>query len=71
MNELIFNGKAISEFGAFYDSHQAFNIPERDVEYVEILGRDGDLIIDNDRFKNIEINFLATFRQTSFRNTVT
>lgn len=57
MNELIFNGKRLSEFGAFYDSHQAFNTPERDLEYVEILGRDGDLIIDNDRFKNIEINF--------------
>lgn len=57
MNELIFNGKRLSEFGAFYDSHQAFNTPERELEYVEILGRDGDLIIDNDRFKNIEINF--------------
>lgn len=56
MNELSYKNKRLSEFGTFYDSHQSFGTPERDVEYVEILGRNGDLIIDNDRYKNIEIN---------------
>lgn len=70
MNELTYNGKKLSEFGVYYDSHPAYGSPERDVEMVEIAGRNGSLIIDNDRFRNIDLsfpcycpsNFLAQYR---------
>lgn len=65
MNELTYNGKNFSEFGAFYDSHSAFDSPERDVEMVEVYGRNGDYIIDNDRFRNIEVTF-PCYINTSF-----
>ena len=70
MNEITYNGKNLSDFGVYYDSHSAFGSPERDVELVEVAGKDGALIIDNDRFKNIDLtfpcyintNFLAQYR---------
>ena len=70
MNEITYNGKNLSDFGVYYDSHSAFGSPERDVELVEVAGKNGALIIDNDRFRNIDLtfpcyintNFLAQYR---------
>lgn len=36
-----------------------FNAPERDIETVEIPGRNGDLTIDNGRWKNITVTYPA------------
>ena len=52
-----------------------FNAPERDVDTIEIPGRNGDLLIDKGRFKNITVEYtvycyaddLETFR-TQLRN---
>jgi len=52
-----------------------FNAPERDVDTIEIPGRNGDLLIDKGRFKNITVEYtvycyaddLDTFR-TQLRN---
>ena len=57
MNELTYGNKNLSDFGAYYDSHSAFGSPERDVELVEVAGKNGALIIDNDRYRNIELTF--------------
>ena len=57
MNELSYGNKNLSDFGAFYDSHSSFGSPERDVELVEVAGKNGALIIDNDRYRNIELTF--------------
>lgn len=35
----------------------AFNAPERDVSVISIPGRNGDLIIDNGRYKNIKVEY--------------
>lgn len=39
-------------FGAYLASSTMFDAPERDVSAVEVPGRNGNLIIDNHRFKN-------------------
>lgn len=57
MNELTYGTKNLSEFNTFYDSHSSFGSPERDVELVEVAGKNGALIIDNDRYRNIDISF--------------
>lgn len=54
MSTLSFNGKPFSDFNAFYDGSELFSIPEKDLTFYEIPGRNGDLTISNDRFKNIE-----------------
>lgn len=52
-------GKRSRDFGIYISGSGSFNAPERDVTMVSIPGRDGDLTIDNGRFKNISIVYPA------------
>ena len=54
---LIFNGKDLREFGVHVSGEGTFTAPERDVEYVSIPGRDGDLLVDNGRFLNAPASY--------------
>ena len=54
---LSFNGKDLREFGLHISGDGTFTAPSRDVEYVTIPGRDGDLIIDNGRFLNVTVSY--------------
>lgn len=51
------------------DNSQIFVTPPRDVEFIQVPGRNGDLSIDNGRYENIEVVFRVsvdntdTFRQ--------
>lgn len=52
-----FNGKRTDQFTKyplFIQSKPNIQIPERDVEMIEIPGRSGELIFDKKRFKNIK-----------------
>lgn len=60
-----FNGKDFAEFGVFVDESKAFGSPEKDYELVEIMGRNGNLSISNDRFKDITLPF-PCFIRTGF-----
>lgn len=57
MHAFEFNGKSSSVFGVYISGGGTYDAPERDVEFMSIPGRSGDLIIDNGRFKNIEIEY--------------
>ena len=57
MDELTYNGRQFSEFNTFFDGSKAFGTPEKDYELVEIMGRNGNLSIYNDRFKDITLPF--------------
>lgn len=48
-----------NQFGVWISGEGTFNAPERDIEFVEIPGRSGDLILENNRFRNIEITYPA------------
>lgn len=48
---LIFGGECSKDFGLYISGSGAFNAPERDIETVEVPGRNGSLIIDNGRYK--------------------
>lgn len=48
----IFNGKSSLDFSAIVDGNQTFKGAERDVEHFEVPGMNGDLTIDNGRFKS-------------------
>lgn len=54
---LTFNGKDLREFGVHVSGENTFSAPERDVEFISIPGRSGDLIQDNGRFLNQTISY--------------
>ena len=78
VNSITFGGVNSADYGIYIGGEGTFNAPVRDVEMVEVPGRNGNLIIDNGRFENIEVKYtainqepnLATFRTTlaAFRN---
>lgn len=48
------------QFGIEVSSGGTYNAPDRDVEKISIPGRNGDLILDNERFNNIQIEYPAS-----------
>ncbi len=47
----MYNGKSSTEFGIRIYNEMVLSVPERDMTTVEVMGRDGDLTIDNKRLK--------------------
>ena len=54
---LTFNGRDLREFGVHVSGEKTFSAPERDVEFISIPGRNGDLIQDNGRFLNRTVSY--------------
>lgn len=53
MNHLIYNGTDFATFGAQIVESDFLKGAERDVSSFSVLGRSGDLLVDNNRFKNL------------------
>lgn len=66
MNYFIYAGKSSREYGIYISGEQTFSAPERDIKKIEIPGRNGELTIDNGRFKNIDVTYPA-FIRTDFK----
>ena len=58
----MYKGKCSKDFGLYISGSGTFNAPERDVELVEIPGKNGALVLDNGRFKNIAVTYPAFIR---------
>lgn len=56
-NALEFDGINSLDYGIYITGEAVYNAPERDVERVEVAGRNGEVIIDNGRWKNIEMTY--------------
>jgi len=56
---IVFNHKSLADFGVYISGKGVFNAPERDSELVEIPGRNGELTLDNGRYKNISLTYPA------------
>lgn len=70
MNGLTFGGINSLDYGIYISGEAVFNAPARDVEMLQIPGRNGDLVLDHGRFENVEVSYPAgTFGddQTDFR----
>ena len=46
-----------ADYGIVISADNSFGAPKRDVEHVSVPGRNGDLIIDNGRWENIEVTY--------------
>lgn len=56
-----FDGKCSADFGIMVSGMNTFNAAERDVEKVVVPGRNGEMILDNGRLKNISIQYPISF----------
>jgi phage-related protein len=68
---IFFDGISSEDMGVDLNVIGLFQRPERDVETVDVPGRNGSLIIDNARYKNVSITYgCKIWRKTTeeFRN---
>ena len=54
---LIFDGQNLGDWGLHISGDKTFGAPERDVDEVEVPGRNGTLTYDNGRFKNYTLEY--------------
>ena len=52
-----FDGINSKQYGVYISGTAVFNAPERDVEMIEIPGRNGAYALDRRRFSNIEVTY--------------
>lgn len=67
---LTYDGKTSREFGVYITGEAVYNAPERDVEMIDIPGRNGAYALDHGRFNNIEIEYpcsIAADNETNYR----
>ena len=68
-----FNGVNSRTYGVYITGQGVFNAPERNVEMVEIPGRNGAYALDKGNFNNIEVTYpasIATDNETDFAQAV-
>ncbi len=63
INYFVLDNQCSRDYGLYISGSGVFNAPERDVETISIPGRDGDLIKDNNRYKNIQLTYPAFVRR--------
>lgn len=68
MRDFWFNGRCSREFGIIATGSGTYNAPKRDLTFQAIPGRNGDLILDNQRFKNITVTYPVFIHQGFARN---
>lgn len=56
---LVYNGKSSADFAAYITNAGAYLSPTHDYNSVSVPGRNGNLIIDNDKFDNVKISYPA------------
>lgn len=54
---LTFDGVSSADFGVYITGEAVYNAPERDIEMIDIPGRNGTFAIDKNRFFNIEVTY--------------
>lgn len=59
MNFFTYNGQSSADFGLHIESKNVFSAPAFDATFQAIPGRNGDLIISNNRFANASVSFTA------------
>ena len=66
--ELIIDGTPLSSFGVIVTREHAWDAPERDLDVYEVPGRSGNLVIDNNRFNNIQITYQCSIMRNARQN---
>ena len=67
MNYFEFNGIKSSNFGLLISDKDIYSAPAPDVSFVSVPGRNGDVLIDNNRFNNVTVSYDVAFRNVKSR----
>ena len=59
INSLTYNGMKSTDLGVYVTGSGSFDAAEMDADKYEIAGRNGDLIIPKNRYKNIVVTYPA------------
>lgn len=59
MGSFKFNGKSSEDFGLFIQTPPTYSYPERDMTATHVPGRNGNIVIDNNSYKNVERAYLV------------
>ena len=57
--KIIFGGVDSSDYGIYISGEGTYNAPERDVELVNVPGRNGAIALDQGRYNNIKVTYPA------------
>lgn len=57
MRNFYIDGVSSATYNIYASGENAYNAAERDVTSIEIPGRSGNLIVDNGKFKNIDVKY--------------
>lgn len=57
INYFVYNGNDSRDFGILIRTKNTYDAPQRDLNFISVPGRDGDLIIDNGKYPNVNINY--------------
>ena len=57
MNTFTYNGVSSYDLGLRIESKNVFSAPQYDVKFQSIPGRDGDLILPNGRYPNVQVTY--------------
>ena len=68
INHLTYGGVSTRDFNTWISGEAVYDSPERDVSYIKVPGRSGDLVIDNKRYNNITIRYPAFIKRDFDRN---
>lgn len=67
-NNVIFGGVDFAENGVWVTGSGTFSAPQRDVTVVSVPGRNGDLVIDNGKWNNIQVTYPCFIRDNFDQN---
>lgn len=57
MHEFFLDGESSRWYGLVISGPSSYDAPERDVEFISVPGRSGDLVMDKGRYKNIVVRY--------------
>lgn len=57
MKDLIYNGRSLNELGFAIKTKPIYTVASRSINFHPILGRSGDVIVDDKRYNNVEMTY--------------
>lgn len=66
INWLNFKDKDSRDFGLYIRKKDTYNRAKRDISFISVPGRSGDVVIDNGRYENVEIKYALRLFSTQY-----
>lgn len=69
-NYIVFNGRSLKDFDVYVSGEGTFLSPEREFTSVSVPGKNGDLLFDGGRYKNITITYPSFILENLKKNLI-